>query len=45
MAVTTSSREERLREQRVVFEDEFPFRWTEEEMRAYEAHPGWNGTV
>jgi diketogulonate reductase-like aldo/keto reductase len=45
VAVTTSSSEERLRQQRVVFEDGFPFRWTEEEMSAYEAFSHWNGTM
>lgn len=44
MAVTTSSKEERLKEQLVPFEKDFPA-WTEKEIREYEAFPGWNETI
>lgn len=44
VAVTTSSKEERLKEQLVPFEEDFPL-WTEEEINAYEAFPTWNGTI
>ncbi|KAL7416057.1 NADP-dependent oxidoreductase domain-containing protein [Mrakia frigida] len=44
VAVTTSSKEERLKEQLVPFEKDFPA-WTEKEIREYEAFPGWNETI